>query len=96
MVAPESERVPLHPPEAAQELAFAEVQLSVEVAPNMIVLELVPSETVGARRGAGETAIVVVAAIVPPGPAQRRPNEVVVAGETNCEPFTAFAPLHPP
>jgi len=60
---------PVQPPEAAQEVAFVDVQLKVEVAPLATVLGLALSVTVGAGV---VTVTVADCAALPPLPVQVR------------------------
>jgi hypothetical protein len=60
---------PLQPPDAAQEVAFVEDQLKVEVAPLATVVGLALSDTVGAG---GVTVTVADWAALPPAPVQVR------------------------
>jgi len=62
-------KVPDQPPEAAQEVAFVDVQLKVEVAPLATVLGLALSVTVGAGV---VTVTVADCAALPPLPVQVR------------------------
>jgi hypothetical protein len=59
--------VPLQPPEAVQEVALVELQVSVDVPPLAIVVGLAVNVEVG--RGAIVT-VAVAAVLVPPAPAQ--------------------------
>ena len=67
---PETAFVPDHPPEAVQDVALAEFQLSVEALPEVTELGLALKFTVGAV--AGVIATVVDWLVEPPDPVQVR------------------------
>jgi hypothetical protein len=66
---PESDLAPDHPPEAVQDVAFAEDQLSSAVPPCATWLGVALRVTVGSG-GAALTATVAVRLVVPPAPVQ--------------------------
>ena len=59
---PERPLVPDHPPDALQEVVFVLLQVSVETPPEVTVLGLADSNTVGGDGGDGVTAWVVALA----------------------------------
>ena len=87
---------PLQPPEAAQELALVELQVSVAEVPVPIIVGLAVSVTAGAG-GVWLTVTIAVAALVPPAPVQLSEKFVVaVSAPVEVLPLTAFTPLQPP
>jgi hypothetical protein len=68
--------VPVHPPEAVQELAFVEDQLSVALLPAFTVVGLADNVTVGAG-GAPMTCTVTLRCALPPAPVHCRVNVVL-------------------
>ena len=86
--------VPLQPPDAVQLVAFVADQVSVDVAPLLMVLGLAERVTVGA---AAVTVTVADCAAVPPEPVQLIPKVwLAVKAPVDCEPLTALLPVHPP
>jgi hypothetical protein len=88
--------VPDQSPEAAQDVALLEVQLSVDEPPIRTEFGVALSASVGGGAG-GVTLTVTVWEAVPPGPVQARAKDVVAANPDRAsEPLTGRAPLHPP
>jgi hypothetical protein len=86
---------PLHPPDAAQEVALVELQARVEALPLLTLVGLALNDTVGA--GGAETVTVADCDAEPPVPVQVSVNFVVaVRAAVVCEPVVAFEPLQPP
>ena len=85
---------PLHPPDAAQEVALVDAQDSVELAPLATVLGLALKLTVGA----GEVTVTVAdCAALPPAPVQFRVYVAfAVSVPVDCEPLMALAPDQAP
>jgi len=61
---------PLQPPEAVQEVAFAELQLSVAALPRVRLVGFALSVTVGAAGVLAATVTDAVASLLPPAPVQ--------------------------
>jgi len=86
--------VPDQPPEAVQEVALADDQVSVAVPPLVIALGPTLKLTVG--RGA-LTETVADWAALPPGPVQVNAYvALVMSAPVDCEPLTALLPDQPP
>jgi len=86
--------VPLQPPEAVQDAAFVELQVSVEEPPLATVVGFAVSVTVGAR-----TTMTVAPAtlLVPPVPVQVKKYDVLAArAPVLSVPLAALVPLQPP
>jgi hypothetical protein len=85
--------VPLQPPEAAQESALLEDQVSVEVPPVAAAVGSAASVTVGGFK----LTVAVAGALVPPAPAHVI-EKIAFPVNTSllCEPFAPSIPLHPP
>lgn len=85
---------PLQPPEAVQEVAFVEDQVSVALSPLVTVLGLAESVTVGCGC---VTDTVADCEALPPAPTQFM-EKIVLAfrGPVDCEPLTARLPFQPP
>jgi len=91
---PEVVLVPVHAPEATQEVALAEDQVRVEVAPLVTDVGLAVSDTVGAG---GMTVTVADALPVPPAPVQARVNvPVLVRAPLDWLPEVVLVPVHAP
>ncbi len=87
-------RVPLQPPEAVQDDAFWEVQVSVEVPPSTTVVAEAVNVTVGA---VAVTTTSVDCVAEPPGPVQVIVYVVVAAkGTVAAVPEVARVPVQPP
>ena len=87
--------MPLHPPDAVQLVALAEVQVSVDALPLATLVGLALNDTVGA--GGAETVTVADCDAEPPAPVQVRVNFVVaVRAGVDVVPVVASAPLQPP
>jgi len=87
-------RAPDQPPEAVQEVALVEVQVSVELPPLAMFVGLALSETLG---GGADTETVTDCAAEPPRPLQVNVNLVLaVRAEVASEPLVARMPLQPP
>jgi hypothetical protein len=86
--------VPLQPPEAAQEVAFVELHVSVEVAPLAMEVGFAVNVTVGA----GATLTVAVSVLLePPAPLQVNEYDVADAsGPVLWLPLAALLPFQPP
>jgi len=85
---------PDQPPEAAQEVAFVEDQLKVELAPFAMLVGLALSDTLGAG---ADTVTVADCDAEPPAPVHVSVYLVVaVSAAVDAEPLIVFAPLHPP
>jgi hypothetical protein len=86
--------VPLQPPEAAQEVAFVELHVSVDMPPLATEVGFAANVTVGA----GATLTVAVAVLLePPGPLQVNEYEVAAAsGPVLWLPLAALLPFQPP
>jgi hypothetical protein len=86
--------LPVHPPEAVQEVAFVDDQDRVELLPLAMVLGPALKVTVGA---AEVTVTVADCAALPPAPVQA---SVYVAfalrAPVECDPLVASLPVHPP
>jgi hypothetical protein len=96
---PEVALGPDQPPEAVQDVAFVEDQVSVEDAPLATVVGFTASDTVGGGGGGGVpcTVTVVDAVAVPPDPVQERLNVVdVVRPAMDCVPDAGAVPDQPP
>ena len=95
---PEVARVPVQLPEAVQEVAFVELQLSVLLPPLPTDIGDADSETVGAGVVPPETVTVVLACAVRPLPPVQVSVYVRVAlkAPVLCEPAVGLSPLHPP
>ena len=86
---------PLHPPDAVQAVALAEVQVSVDALPLATLEGLALNDTVGAA--GAETLIVADCDAEPPAPVQVSVNIVVaVRAAVVFEPAVASAPFQPP
>lgn len=87
-------RAPLQPPDAAQEVAFVEDQVKVEVAPLATVLGLALKVTVGA----GEVTVTVADCVaLPPVPVQANVYvALLVRAPMDCDPLIDLLPLHCP
>jgi hypothetical protein len=84
---PEMPLLPVHAPEATQEVASVEDQVRLEAPPLVIDVGLAVSDTVGAG---GMTVTVADALPVPPGPVQARVNVLVlVTAPLDCVPEVA-------
>jgi hypothetical protein len=93
---PEIDFVPDHPPEAEQDVAFVEDQLSVDVPLVVTVDGLAESETVTGS-GTEDTVMVSELFLLPPAPVQASVYVVLaVSGPTPWEPEIDFVPDHPP
>jgi hypothetical protein len=91
---PEIVWVPDHAPEARQEVALVEDQVSVEDPPLATNVGFAASDTVGTG---GVTVTVADALAVPPGPVQARPKVLVLANATlDSLPEIAFVPDQTP
>jgi hypothetical protein len=91
---PEVVLVPVHAPEATQEVALAEDQVRVEDPPLVTDVGLAVSDTVGAG---GVTVTVAEALPVPPGPVQARVNvPVLVSAPLDWPPEVVLVPVHAP
>ena len=87
-------RLPDQPPDAVQLVAFAVLQVSVEMAPLSTLVGFAVSDTVGA--GEAVTATVALTARLPPVPVQvSRKLRLAVRLPVLCEPLSALAPLQP-
>lgn len=94
---PSTDLLPLQPFDALQEVAYDESQLSVVVAPSLIVPCAAVKVSVGSS-GSGATSITfttTLSVVVPPAPEHSSWYVVVAVGETLCEPSTDFDPDHP-
>ncbi len=86
--------VPLHPPVAAQDVAFVELHVSVEVPPLATEVGVAASVTVGVP---GTATVAVATLLVPPAPVQINEYELVaVSGAVPCVPIVALVPFQPP
>jgi hypothetical protein len=86
---------PLHPAEAVQEVALAELHVNVEALPLFTLVGPAVSETVGAAGAC--TVTVVDCDVEPPLPEQVSVNFVVVVrAAVVCEPVLAIEPVQPP
>ena len=86
--------VPLHAPEAVQEVALLEVQVKVEPLPLVTLVGLALIDTLG---GVADTVTVADCDAEPPGPVQVSVYFVVVVrADVVMEPLTGSEPLHPP
>ena len=95
----ESARLPDHAPEATQELASVDDQVSVEDPPLATDVGFAVRDTVGAGGGAGVsgTATVAEALAPPPGPVQLRENALeLVNAPLGSLPEIALLPDHAP
>jgi hypothetical protein len=91
---PEIVLVPVHAPEATQDVASVEDQLRVEDAPLVTDTGLAVSDTVGAG---GMTVTVADALPDPPGPVQARVNvPVLVSAPLDWLPEVVLVPVHAP
>ncbi len=86
--------LPLHPPEAVQDVALVDDQDSVELPPLAMVLGLALKLTVGA----GEVTVTVAdCAALPPAPVQVRVYVVfALSAPVECEPLVGWLPDQPP
>jgi hypothetical protein len=85
---------PDQPPEAAQDVAFVEDQLKVELAPFAMLVGVALSDTLGAG---ADTVTVADCEAEPPAPVQVSVYFVVaVSAAVDDEPLIAFDPLQPP
>jgi hypothetical protein len=86
--------VPLHPPDAVQEVALVDDQDRVELPPFVTVLGLALKLTVGA----GDATVTVAdCAALPPVPVQLKVYDAfAMSAPVDCEPLMAFAPDQPP
>jgi len=93
---PLADFVPLQPPEAVQDVAFVELQVSVEVPPLAMVVGFAVSVAVGT--GLAVTVTVAAAgALVPPAPEHVKEYAVVaVRAPVVFVPLAAIVPLQPP
>jgi hypothetical protein len=86
--------VPVHAPEAVQEVALVEDQLNVELPPLATLVGLADSDTVGAG---ADTVTVADCEADPPDPVQASVNLVVaVSAGVLAEPLIGSDPLQPP
>jgi len=86
--------LPLHPPEAVQDVALVDDQDSVELPPLAMVLGLALKLTVGA---AEVTVTVADCAALPPPPVQVRVYVVfALSAPVECEPLVGWLPDQPP
>jgi hypothetical protein len=91
---PLSPSLPLQPPDAAQEVALVETQVSVAVPPLAIVPGLADKVSVG---NGAVTATLTDWLALPPGPAHVSTYvSSVVRGPVVCEPLKPFCPDQPP
>ena len=89
--------LPLHAPDAVQEVALVEDQVSVALPPDRIALGPTLRLTVGAGVFCGETVTVTDCAALPPAPVQVSVNvEFAVSVPLEAEPLVALPPLHAP
>jgi hypothetical protein len=89
--------VPVHAPEASQEVASVEDQVRVEDAPLAIDVGLAANDTVGTGAGGVPTVTVVEALAVPPSPVHASPNvAVLVSGTLDWLPEVVLVPVHAP
>jgi len=86
--------VPVQPPLAVHDVELVLDQVSVELAPAVIVAGFAVNVTVGAVEGL--TVTVADAIPVPPVPAQDSVYVVVAVGDTTWVPLVASAPVQPP
>jgi hypothetical protein len=94
---PEVVLVPVHAPEATQEVALAEDQVSVEDPPLAIDVGLAANDTVGTGAGGAPTVTVVEVLAVPPSPVHASPNvAVLVSGTLDWLPEVVLVPVHAP
>jgi hypothetical protein len=86
--------LPLHPPEAVQDVALVDDQDSVELPPLAMVLGLALKLTAGA----GEVTVTVAdCAALPPAPVQVRVYVVfALSAPVECEPLVGWLPDQPP
>jgi hypothetical protein len=86
--------LPLHPPEAVQDVALVDDQDSVELPPLAMVLGLALKLTVGA----GEVTVTLAdCAALPPAPVQVRVYVVfALSAPVECEPLVGWLPDQPP
>jgi hypothetical protein len=92
---PEIVLVPVHAPEATQDVASVEDQVSVEDPPLAIDVGLAANDTVGT--GGAPTVTVVEALAVPPSPVHASPNvAVLVSGTLDWLPEVVLVPVHAP
>ena len=88
---------PLQPPEAAQEVAFVELQVRVAVAPLVRLAGFARSVTTGAGALPVVTVTDVAALLLPPAPIQDSVKFVVaVNAPVGLLPLVASVPLQPP
>jgi hypothetical protein len=91
---PVSAFAPDHAPEAEQDVALEELQVSVELVPLAMVLGATEMLTEG---GTALTDTVAIWAAVPPGPVHDNVKVVLaVSAPDDCAPLMALAPDHPP
>jgi hypothetical protein len=94
---PEVVLVPVHAPEASQEVASVEDQVSVEDPPLAIDVGLAANDTVGTGAGGAPTVTVVEVLAVPPSPVHASPNvAVLVSGTLDWLPEVVLVPVHAP
>src|SRR5258706_9850360 len=94
---PEVVLVPVHAPEATQDVASVEDQVSVEDPPLVIDVRLAVNDTVGTGAGDAPTVTVVEVLAVPPSPVHARPNvAVLVSGTLDWLPEVVLVPVHAP
>ncbi len=86
--------VPLHPPEAVQEVALVDDHVKVDAAPLLTVLGLADRVTTGA---AWVTETVTDWVALPPVPVHASPKvELAVRAPVDCEPLAALVPDQAP
>jgi hypothetical protein len=86
--------VPLHPPDAEQELALLDDHVRIEAAPLATVVGFARNDRLGA---AAATVTVTVCEAEPPLPVQDSVKFVVALNWTvACDPLVAFPPVQPP
>ena len=86
--------VPLQPPEAVQEVALVELQVSVEAPPGATLVGFAVKVAVGMGR---TVTVTLATGLVPPGPVQVSEYVVaVVSAAVFWVPLIASAPLQPP
>jgi hypothetical protein len=86
--------VPVQPPDAAQDVVFAETQVKVDASPAIIALGLALIDNVGA---APETVTVADWVALPPGPAQVNVKvSLWVSAPVEIDPLIGSAPLQAP
>jgi hypothetical protein len=89
--------VPVHAPEATQDVASVDDQVSVEDPPLVIDVGLAASDTVGTGAGGAPTVTVVEVLAVPPSPVHASPNVAVpVSAPLDWLPEVVLVPVHAP